>query len=49
MNVEVKDQSVQVSVPRPGCESFEKLMCEGMAGDLSFSNNETEGGSASEK
>ena len=47
MNVEEKeDQSIQVSLPCPDCESLEKSMCEG---DLSFSDNETEEGSASEK
>ena len=44
-----KDQSVQVSVPCPECESLEKSMSEGMLGDFSFSDSETEEGSASEK
>ena len=50
LHVEVKkEESVQVSVPCPECESLEKSMSEGMVGDFSFSDSETEEGSTSEK
>ena len=44
-----KDQSIQVSLPCPECESLEKSMCEVMVGDFSFSDSDTEEASVNEK